>query len=260
MDHTHFARRPLGLQGPIFPQEILDQIMSHVDDRQTLHSCLLASPALLAGARRGIFRKVTMRPWQLGFAQEFLSVSHRASCVRHLTIEGSLNSVSDTPFTVELLSPFNKLESVSIARLVRWESVSTLPIQCSSVQSLTIAECHLPSTLDVVQLICSYPRLTTLCVRETFWDDSDSTTEFLKTARLPPIRELDVWSVKSSLARIWLLPGVHVQLQKLYACAATYTDALLWIDMVERAGHHLIDLTIIDDNLSFWNSDMDLVE
>ncbi len=225
--------------------------MSSVDDRQTLHSCLLASPALLAGARRGIFRKVTMRPWQHGFAQEFFSVSYRESCVRHLTIEGSLNSLPDTPFTVELLSSFNKLESISIARLVRWESVSIFPIQSSSVESLTIAESHLPSFLDVVQMICSYPRLTTLCVRETFWDDSDSTEEFLKTACLPAIRELDVWSVDSSLARIWLLRGVDVQLQKLYARAATYTDALMWIEMVERAGHHLIDLTIIDDNLSF---------
>ncbi|KAJ7592002.1 hypothetical protein C8J56DRAFT_1046371 [Mycena floridula] len=164
---------------PVFPQEIFNLIIAQfAKDREALFSCSLVCHDWTVETRSYLFRSMTFSRDRNASDVFFASVSPEilARNIRTLNIMDSIIRRRDDDFIKKLLEKlepsFVFLQSLTRLQLVfidfsslSLDSISNFP----SLTTLSMTGCHFQDLSQLMKLVCSYPTLETLSLRDISW-------------------------------------------------------------------------------------------
>ncbi|KAJ7591889.1 hypothetical protein C8J56DRAFT_1131173 [Mycena floridula] len=154
---------------PVFPQEIFNLIIAQfAKDREALFSCSLVCHDWTVETRSYLFRSMTFLRDRNATDVFFASVSPEilARNIRTLNIMDSIIRHRNDNFIKKLLE---KLEP-SFLVFINFSSLSLDSINnFPSLTTLSMTGCHFQDSSQLMKLVCSYPMLETLSLRDISW-------------------------------------------------------------------------------------------
>ena len=244
---------PLRSRSPRLPNELLELIVGHIEDSNTMRQCCLAGSCLLPSARRALFTEVRLFTGAAASSNlekmlECYSQKPYAQYARCLVIQlrGS------PPFVPAHVSAHGDTQLLQLITLLSTcqptvdpPTTPTFPL-ISKISSLYIFG-MIGSSLDFARILRAFPRLTKLkCDLPIVWASPFNSLDIFlsKAPPPPPLERLELGrSHFLELDSHVLFPtGTNVCLRSL--TINHRVNAPLWNNILQRAGDTLEEISV----------------
>ncbi|KAJ3518475.1 hypothetical protein NM688_g9436 [Phlebia brevispora] len=261
---THYRKAPsldmsgealsIALPLPRLPADILDAVVEHVEDTNTLKILSLVSSQFLRPTRRILFHALTVGTHDIHATQRWIDHFEWKSCVHILRLRGSPTLDGSPSFGLleDVLMRFPAVKELTLfdyEALDQYWSHSSPSIHLPSIKKLFMHSVHTKRFSGLAKVLATFPALFDLKVHHVEWRETDDGTPesqaFLRDAPRHPIQKLDVWSCWTKPLLNYLFPAdTFVQLRQGEIDIYSEFCVPRWRPIVERAGRHLEHLTI----------------
>ncbi|KAJ7144107.1 hypothetical protein C8R44DRAFT_759496 [Mycena epipterygia] len=156
---------------PVFPPEIADVIIRHLDSTPALRACSLVCRGWVPASRDRLHRSLFIGGRDIPKFIDIIGSPYNTYTNILETIDFVYCQSGPTDFILARLPEFSQLKTIKIQYTTLFRDIGPSPIP--HITSLTISETHFPSFALFTDFLSRFPGLKTLKLELLNWDDDE---------------------------------------------------------------------------------------